>query len=397
MKVMFAVGSYWPSQDGVANITEYLAEGLAARGHEILIFTSAGKGGLQELPKKESHAGVVIERMRVYVQWPLKLRGRDIDSTKWTYLERIRTYAPDVLIVVCSQTWTLDWVIPHLNKIQCVKVFYSHGYSRWKENYSIKEVLLQRNITGAYIEWKTKRYYQILYRHLQKFNLVIYLSELNNSYIYGKCHHLTNGKVLENAVEDIFVSSYMHHHPQKESGGLKFLYVANYNQNKNQDMLLRAFCEAQIEECELIFTGFEENEYLQMLRTHLREWCPEKGNKVRFYVHLSRNEIYEMYRTSDVFVSTSLSENCPIVHCEAAATGMAVISTNVGNVRQMDGILLVDNIEDVKLALELLYKDRNELIERGRRLREYMIGRKCRIEDKVDWLETELRNLTARR
>ena len=63
----------------------------------------------------------------------------------------------------------------------------------------------------------------------------------------------------------------------------------------------------------------------------------------------------------------------------------------------MDGILLVDNIEDVKLALELLYKDRNELIERGRRLREYMIGRKCRIEDKVDWLETELRNLTARR
>ena len=147
----------------------------------------------------------------------------------------------------------------------------------------------------------------------------------------------------------------------------------------------------------MIFTGFEENEYLQMLRTHLREWCPEKGNKVRFYVHLSRNEIYEMYRTSDVFVSTSLSENCPIVHCEAAATGMAVISTNVGNVRQMDGILLVDNIEDVKLALELLYKDRNELIERGRRLREYMIGRKCRIEDKVDWLETELRNLTARR
>ena len=50
MRVFFAVPSYWPSQDGVANITGYLVEGLASRGHEVLVFTSAGNGGLQELP-----------------------------------------------------------------------------------------------------------------------------------------------------------------------------------------------------------------------------------------------------------------------------------------------------------------------------------------------------------
>lgn len=396
MKIMFAVGSYWPSQDGVANITEYLAEGLAARGHEVLAFTSAGKGGLQELPAKESHAGVAIERMRVYVQWPLKLQGRDEDSTQQKYIERIRTYAPDVLVVVCSQTWPLDWVIPYLGQIQCVKVFYSHGYSRWKKKYAIRENLLHRNIMGAYIEWKSQRYYRTLYRYLQKFDLAIYLSELNNSYIYGKRHHLTNGKVLENAVEDVFVSPQMEHSFERKTKGLKFLYVANYNQNKNQDMLLQAFCKARIEDCELIFTGFEENEYLETLHTHLREWMPGRSNKVKFLVHLSREEVYEMYRTSDVFVCPSRSENCPIVHCEAAATGMAVISTDVGNVRQMDGILLADSMEEMKQALELLYRDREELADRGRRLREYMIGRKCRIEDKVDWLETELKNLTAR-
>ena len=61
----------------------------------------------------------------------------------------------------------------------------------------------------------------------------------------------------------------------------------------------------------------------------------------------------------------------------------------------MDGILLADNKEEMKQALELLYRDRKKLAERGKRLRKYMLGRKCRIEDKVDWLEKELKCLVA--
>ena len=37
MRILFAVPSYWPSQDGVANITGYLAGGLAERGHQVLV------------------------------------------------------------------------------------------------------------------------------------------------------------------------------------------------------------------------------------------------------------------------------------------------------------------------------------------------------------------------
>ena len=67
----------------------------------------------------------------------------------------------------------------------------------------------------------------------------------------------------------------------------------------------------------------------------------------------------------------------------------------VGNVRGMDGILLTDNEEEMRQALERLYRDREELAERGKRLRTYMLGRKCRIEDKIDWLEKELKCLVA--
>lgn len=395
MRIFFAVPSYWPSQDGVANITGYLAEGLAKRGHEVLVFTSAGNGGLQELPYEEEHAGVKIERMRVYVRWPLKLKGRDKKSTRKAYLARIKSFAPDVLVVVCSQTWTLDWVKRDLDKIKCRKVFYSHGYSKLSEKYFIREQLRHRNIVGAFQEWKIKKYYKSLHNIVRKFDLALYLSELNNSWIYAQQHNVDNGKILENAIEDIFLDESMIH--SKESFNneqVQYLYVANYNDNKNQDMLLKAFCEANIESATLQMVGFEENDYLNMLREHLELWMPSNcTKKVIFNVHLSRSEIYTLYKESNVFVSTSKSENAPIVHCEAAATGMPVISTDVGDVSLKDGIILVKDEKQLKEAIERLWINRTEMSERGNRLREYMLTRKCRVVDKVDWLENELRSL----
>ncbi|MDE6846804.1 MAG: glycosyltransferase family 4 protein [Lachnospiraceae bacterium] len=399
MRIMFAVPSYWPSQDGVACITKYLAEGLAGRDHEVLIYTSAGNGGLQILPEHEEHERVSIERTRVYVRWPLKLKGRDDKSTPAKYYERVCSFKPDVLIVICAQTWTLDWIIPYLDEIKCVKVFYSHGYSQLSKKDHVWEPLKRRNLPGVYENWKIKRYYQKLYRTLRKFDLAVYLSELNNSYLYSEEHKLTNGKILENAVEDVFLSEDIKHSAESFlRPDIQFLYVANYNDNKNQDMLLEAFCKAKIENATLQMAGFEENDYLEMMRSHLAQWMPEDSEKnVVFNVHLTREQICELYKTSDVFVCTSKSENCPIVHCEAAASGMAVISTNVGDVSLKDGIILVDDKEQLQQAMERLYHDRQELIERGRRLRAYMMGRKCRIEDKVDWLEEELMRLCRER
>ena len=85
MRIMFAVPCYWPSQDGVTIITSYLAQGLAARGHEVFVLASAGNGGLQKLPERDEHEGVKIARMRIYTRWPLLIRGRDKKSTKKEY------------------------------------------------------------------------------------------------------------------------------------------------------------------------------------------------------------------------------------------------------------------------------------------------------------------------
>lgn len=401
MKIMFAVPSYWPSQDGVATITRYLAEGLAKRGHEILIYTSAGNGGLQILPEQECHEGAAIERTRVYVRWPLRMKGRDDKSTRKRYYERVCSFAPDVLIVVCAQTWTLDWIAPYLDRLPCAKVFYSHGYSRLENKGRMWEQAKRRNVLGVYENWKINRYYRKLYRVIEKFDLAIYLSELNNSYRYSEEHGLTNGKVLENAIEDVFFDAGIKHvydantqNMLQAGDSIDYLFVANYNENKNHEMLIDAFAKADIGKSNLIFVGFEANEYSNALQIYSDKLMTgQTGKRVVYNVHLDREEIIDLYRTSNVFVCASKSETWSIVAHEAAACAIPIISTDVGVYSEIEGAIIVHSTEEMKEAIEKTYHNYDVRRWHGEAAYRWLKNKGCRVKDKVDWLEVELKKM----
>ncbi len=394
MRIMFAVPSFWPSQDGVANITGYLAEGLSDKGHEVLIFTSAGNSGLQILPEEEVHENIRILRIRVETNWPLRLRGRDAKSTPVFYVQTIKEYQPDVLIVVCSQTWTLDWIIPYLDDISCIKVFYSHGYSKWKKRYDYWEKLKHRNVLGAWEIYLCKRYYAKLYRYLQKFDLAIYLTEENNSNMYAEKYGLPNGKILKNAIEDVFFEKEMHHQYENEENPVSYLFVANYGEYKNQEMLIRAYAKAAIGKSRLVMAGFEENAYTDYLKKLISEELKEKLEKqVDLLVHLDREQVIELYRKCDIFVCPSKVESWSIVAHEAAATAMPIISTNVGIYSEIEGAYIIEDEIQMCKAMEELYADPAERKRRGEQAYRWVMGQNCRIQDKVDWLERELLRL----
>lgn len=393
MRIMIAVPSYWPSQDGVTNITSYLAEGLAEKGHDLFVLTSAGNGGLQELPEEEKHAGVKIVRMRIHTRWPMSIRGRDDRSTPIAYWQHIKNYEPDVFIVVCAQSWTLDWLLPHLKELTCVTVFYSHGYSLWKDTYSYVEALRNRNVFGMWCIFKEKRYYAGLHKKLAEFDRAIYLSEMSNSTIYAAKYGLTNGRILKNAIDDRFFAAHMKH-SYEEKEKIQFLFVANYNENKNQEMLIRALAKANIGKSRLVLVGFEENPYYNHLQDVIKEELggqPDK--KVLFKIHISRDEVIDLYRTCDVFVCSSKSEIYPIVAHEAAATAMPIISTDVGIYSEIAGTYIVRDVEQMKTAMEDLYKHPKERERRGQQAYQWICGQGCRIQDKVDWLEQDLLEL----
>ena len=393
MRIIIASPSYWPSQDGATIITSYLAEGLAARGHEVMVLTSAGNGGLQELPHREIHGGVDIARMRIYVQWPLVIKGRDKESTKQAYLHYIEQNKPDALIVVCSQTWTLDWLLSDLKKITCAKIFYSHGYSAWKEKCPFGEQIKRRNILGVWSLLKNKWYYDKLYQKIAMFDRAIYLSEDNNSALYAQKYGLTNGRVLKNAIDDCFFEPQMQHTYENKKT-LRFLFVANYNDNKNQKMLIQAFAKADIGNSQLILVGFEENTYSDMLKRCAKETLQGQHQKeVVFKTHISREQVIDQYRICDVFTCASRSETYSIVAHEAGATGMPIISTNVGIYSKITGVYLVNDEEQMKEAMECLYKYPEERKRRGGQIKGWLDKQKCRIKDKIDWLENDMQNI----
>lgn len=393
MKIMFAVASYWPSQDGVANITKYLAEGLAAHGNKVLVYTGSGNGGTLDLPEKEMNAGVDIERIRVFVRWPLKIKACDERSSRECYLARIREYQPDVLIVVCSQTWTFDWIRSSLCKIKCPKIFYCHGYSLLKDHYPYWEKLKHRNILGVWEQYLCKKYYDDLYKDLARFDLAIYLTEEDKAVKYALQHGLSNGKILENAIEDVFFESDIRHQYNMDESNdeINFLFVANYNENKNQQMIIEAFQKAQIGKSRLIFAGYEENKYLDSLKSYADNNLknhPEKN--VLFYVHLERKQVVDLYRISDIFVCSSRSEIYPVVAYEAAAAALPVISTDVGFYSEIPGTVIVHSVEEMKNAMEKLYNSFEDRKRSGEANYQWLCSKNCRIQDKVDWLENEI-------
>ena len=395
MRIMFAVPSYWPSQDGVSHITGYLAQGLAERGHVVFVLTSMGNGGLQELPEYEAHEGVQITRMRIYTRWPLRIYGRDERSTSDAYRKYIREFNPDILVIVCSQTWTLDWIKQDLDKLHCKKIFYSHGYSLWKEKYPYGEKLRARNFWGVWELYRCKKYYDTLYKYIQKFDRAIYLSEQSNSYAYAVKYHLQNGKVLENAIDDRFFADEMRdRYATANRDEIKYLFVANYTENKNQEMLIEAYGAAKIGKSQLILVGFEENNYYYSLEEKRKRILQGQDQKeIALYTHLSREQVIDLYRSCDIFVCSSKSETWSIVAHEAAAAAMPIISTNVGVYCDIPKACIVENVEQMTDKMEHLYYDGESRKRYGEAAYEWIIKKGCRINDKIDWLEAEMKAL----
>lgn len=180
-------------------------------------------------------------------------------------------------------------------------------------------------------------------------------------------------------------------HGCEEKECVSYLFVANYNQNKNQEMLIRAFAGAKIKKSRLDLVGFEENPYYEYLQKVIQDELsgqPEK--EVIFHTHISREQVIDLYRTCDVFTCSSRSEIYSIVAHEAAAAAMPIISTDVGIYAKITGAFIVHDVSQMREAMETLYYDAVERARRGQAAYEWVCGQGCRVQDKVDWLEQDM-------
>lgn len=389
MKIMFLSGSYWPAQDGVAHVTEYLAEGLAKK-HEILMLAPLGKSDVCV----EEYEGVGIERYQITRKNSTYMVG---EKTK--VIERIQEYHPDVLIVIGIQNWGFDWTKKMLDCLPGKKILMTHGssclgeYNVWKQ---IGKIRLHRQILSdllnVYICWYWKRYQKSFPKYVKQFDLVTYLFDKEPLYLYMLDQGATNGAVLENATEDFFFERRAFEvDPNKP---ICFINVSNYEERKDQKLLLEAYYEADVPDSELILIGSRENDYYEQLVVLNEQLAAKehKCSKAVLYVNIKREQVLELYKKADVYLAASKWEAMSISICEAAAAGLTIISTPVGHVSEIPGVCLFEEKNElVDIIIDVYqYPQKREMCGK----QGFMYAQKAyRIQRKVDLLEDFIINI----
>lgn len=393
LKIMILVATYYPLQDGVQIVTQYVAEGLAKK-HEVLVVTALQHG--QE--RQSQRNGVMIERYHaVRNPYTMKFGGE-----KRKVLRRIREFEPDIIIIVCVQTWCYDWIKKRLNRLPGKKILYTHGCSclgEYSPGKLIRRFRFRKQIIAdllrIYIEWYWKQYQKHLVTDMGRFDKIIYLHEKDALLLFARQKGLHNEYIVENAVDDNFFMQKVFSRQNKDS--VTFINVSSYNENKNQKMILRAFYEADIPKATLILIGSQPTPYYQELvelNTELKSHKQYQG-KVEILCGISRQQVIQKYNEADTYVCASGVEVMSISLCEAAAAGMTILTTNAGHASLIPGVIIFEDDKECAGDMKYIAAHQEERKRRGKESYEYALQH-YKMNRKVEQIEKLLLEVTKK-
>lgn len=383
MKIMMLVHTYYPYTDGMQAVTQYQAEGLVERGHEVTVVTSYHPDALVEenyhgvhiirFSYKNKH-GIYFGEKKAYISYVLKESGN-----------------MDLIIPIGMQAPQTDWFLPLVRRIKCKKVLYLHGMEEFKWHcYNVDSI-----VSVASKMWYSFRWGMLYFgsrKYMRQFDAILQLHRFDSAYLFCEKYNISKSYVIENAVNDEFFKDNLEHPPKVADKYI--ICVANFLRGKNQKMCLEAFYRSVHKNYEMVFIGSQETDYLLRLKQWNRELKSLYGEKkVHFFVEVPRNQIASYVKHASVYLFGSISEKYPVSIAESMAAGVPFISTNVGSVRYLPGGIIANNVEEMAYALDLLLGDRRIAKSYGAAGR-YYADRYMREKDNVDILEKYLLEIT---
>lgn len=387
MKILMTSFTYYPRRSGVAVVTQYLAEGLVKKGHDVTIVTDKMEG----MSDGEVHNGVKIRRIKMYTKY-----GFDFGD-KRNYIKIIDEEAEkaDVMVNVCVQNAHTNILLKRLDKYKCKKILYVHGMFEFgfrKIHFSSFKGTINKL-------WKEARwffYYKLNGRYFKRYDLVIQLHEKDYGNNFFEKKYGTKSIIIENAADDAF---FVH----KESKDFKkpfdkyLILVANYDDGKNQKLAISEFLKSDIDsKIGLVLIGSRKNSYYDYLERYIKS----ERNKIG----LSREEkpillLYDIDRkhipsyVSNAYLSlmTSKWEVFPVSIIESIVSGVPYISTDVGVVRYFFGGI-VSKKNDIHYWIEKLVQN-PKIHSELKKICKIYGEENFKIDDKVDLLEEEIEKL----
>ena len=388
MKILFISQDYFPQVSGVPVVVQYLAEGLAQKGHEVSVATCRRNNDIYN----EIINSVSVYRLDIY-QNILKQPAGCIRE----YIEFVCNFECDVVILECTQCITSDLLIPHLDRIRAMKILHAHGFSGltllknariFKMNNGFKHTI------GHFYNWIRSWYYfsYWLPRYVKYFDCTMVLSDVDSAKEYLDNYLGERNYVLENAADDMFFCDY-----SSEVSTIKRIITlksshycfscANYTVVKNQKQLIEQFYKADVDDLALVCIGRIDNAYYYECKRLIEKFEKQYGYREVHLLHgVDRKYIPLIESQATMYLVSSTFEEYSISVIEAMAQGIPFISTNVGNSIVLPGGITLDHIEDMHQAIRQLSKDQTLYLTLSAKGKEYAYSHN-RKQKAIDTLE----------
>jgi glycosyltransferase involved in cell wall biosynthesis len=210
-------------------------------------------------------------------------------------------------------------------------------------------------------------------------NVVFIANSIRQTFLDAGYKDHGNTVILYNGVEDHFF---------RTDGKINkkiIVNVASLTEHKNQELLVRAFCEINGEDKDLQLWIAGEGPKKESIIQLIKELKAENDIKM-LGLH---EDIPELLSEVDIFALTSKREGCPLALLEAMGAGLAIIAPNIGGISEMiqdkeEGFLIAaEDKEALKTCLLKLVKD-DELCA--------TIGKNARQRFLKDFTQTETIN-----
>lgn len=329
MKIVVAVMSYYPHEGGVQTVTKYLAEGLAEKGHEVIVLTAQSAGDATA----ETYHQVHIKRFAIGTFLKLFPTGEQ-QAFRTALLDECRD--ADVFVNVCDNTPLAILVYQEIDHIRCRRVLHLHGmfdgHFHFRQCHTLREYIRRLLLTPL---WELfHRYY---WDKMTQFDACVHLFEQDSSHRYFVRHGYLHNHVVMNSCESTFFDGQSRQSVLEQYHITRpyFIYVANYSSNKNQLRAVKTYLSSGCQTTDLVLVGSSSNRYFRKIQSVL-EQSPQK-ERVHLLSAVPRQDTIDLIKNAYAFLMTSNSEYYPISIIEAMACGKPFICTDVGVVSQLPG------------------------------------------------------------
>jgi len=380
MKILIGTDYYYPSVGGQQIVLKEIAERFVKLGYTVTVATSE-----MQSRKTNIHNGVNIKEFDIKGSYVHGLKGK---ISK--YQNFIIKGDFDVILIKAAQGWTIDALIPILNKIKTRKVFIPCGFSAlYDPHYS--------------------EYYKIMPAILRQFDHLIFYASDYRDINFARNNNITNFSIIPNGASEIEFSvpkeSDFRERLNIESNSFVILTVGTFTGGKGHYELAQSFQLANFNQpATLILNGNQPSifpklkantlikQYLKMgplsmlkriyrdllsafglsKNTPKRDWTDiakevnsEESNKTIIITDFKREDVVQAFLNSDLFVFASNIEYSPLVLFESAAAGLPFLTVPVGNSKEIiewtqGGMLCpasVDNKGRTKVDLQILAEE----------------------------------------